>query len=94
MAKTQNLGPVSIVPMGNWVSNQNYPKLSVVRHNGATYISKAENANIEPGVTVGWESYWMLLVKDAEFGDLTESNQTEIVNAVLAALPDGDEVSY
>lgn len=62
------LGIVSPVPMGNWASNTVYQNLNIVRHNGASYIAKSSNTNIEPGVTVGWGSYWMLLNDDGEIG--------------------------
>lgn len=62
------LGIVSPVPTGDWASNTVYQNLNIVRHNGASYIAKSSNTNIEPGVTVGWGSYWMLLNDDGEIG--------------------------
>nr|DAJ52029.1 MAG TPA: hypothetical protein [Caudoviricetes sp.] len=64
MANTiKNLGIVSPVPMGEWVSGIIYQKLNIVRHNGASYLAKQPTAT-EPGISSSWESYWQLIVKD------------------------------
>lgn len=64
MANTiKNLGIVSPVPMGEWVSGIIYQKLNIVRHNGASYLAKQPTAT-EPGVSSSWESYWQLIAKD------------------------------
>lgn len=64
MANTiKNLGIVSPVPMGEWVSGIIYQKLNIVRHNGASYLAKQPTAT-EPGISSSWESYWQLIAKD------------------------------
>ena len=64
MANTiKNLGIVSPVPMGEWVSGIIYQKLNIVRHNGASYLAK-QPTTTEPGVSSSWESYWQLIAKD------------------------------
>lgn len=60
---TKNLGIVSPVPMGEWVSGIIYQKLNIVRHNGASYLAK-QPTTTEPGVSSSWESYWQLIAKD------------------------------
>lgn len=65
---TKNLGIVSPVPMGEWVSGIIYQKLNIVRHNGASYLAKQPTAT-EPGVSSSWESYWQLIVKDGIGGN-------------------------
>lgn len=58
------LGIVSIVPMDDWNADTQYQKLNLVRHNGATYLAKGGNKNVEPGVTQDWQNSWMLVYLD------------------------------
>ena len=58
--RAQVLGIVSIVPMGDWNATTTYQKLNYVRHNGATYLAKVANNNVEPGVAENWQNVWML----------------------------------
>ena len=69
MATVKDLGIVSPVPNGNWIASQSYQKLSIVRSGNSTYIAKTDNSGIQPGVTSGWESYWMLLNEDGGIGE-------------------------
>lgn len=76
--QAQVLGIVSIVPMGDWNATTTYQKLNYVRHNGATYLAKVANNNVEPGVAANWEDVWMLcnydgglVVPDGTYPDLT-----------------------
>lgn len=69
MATVKDLGIVSPVPNGNWIASQSYQKLSIVRSGNSTYIAKTTNSGIQPGVTSGWESYWMLLNEDGGIGE-------------------------
>lgn len=71
MAQTQNIGTVSPVPMNDWISAVSYNTLNIVRHNGASYIARSSSQGIEPGVTLGWEMYWLLLVRDGNSQELT-----------------------
>ena len=63
MEQTQ-IGIVSPVPMNDWNANATYYLLNIVRHNDAVYIARSASEGIEPGVTTGWEMYWLMLVKD------------------------------
>lgn len=76
--QAQVLGIVSIVPMGDWNGTTTYQKLNYVRHNGATYLAKVANNNVEPRVAANWEDVWMLcnydgglVVPDGTYPDLT-----------------------
>ena len=89
MATTQNLGPVSVIPMGDWNASTTYPRLSIVRSYGGSYLCNSSNTGIQPGVSPGWENSWMLLNQD-----VYPDNLQMVVDAVLAALPNGYEVSY
>ena len=61
-AQTTQIGIVSPVVKGEWNSTVTYNKLNIVTHNGVSFIAYGTVTGIvEPGVTVGWESYWMKL---------------------------------
>ena len=61
-AQTTQIGIVSPVVKGEWRSTVTYNKLNIVTHNGVSFIAYGTVTGIvEPGVTAGWESYWMKL---------------------------------
>lgn len=61
-AQTTQIGIVSPVVKGEWKSTVTYNKLNIVTHNGVSFIAYGTVTGIvEPGVTAGWESYWMKL---------------------------------
>ena len=60
---TFNLGQVAIVSKGAWSSSVNYKALNTVTHNSGSFMAIAANSNVEPGVTSGWESYWVAMAK-------------------------------
>ena len=72
MRDTQELLNVSVIPKGEWRSNAYYERLSLVRHQGAAYLAFSPSVGIQPGVSTGWNAYWMLLVKDSDFSDADE----------------------
>lgn len=60
--QTTQIGIVSPVVKGEWDSTVTYNKLNIVTHNGVSFIAYGTVTGIvEPGVTAGWESYWMKL---------------------------------
>ena len=62
MTTERNLGIVSPVAKDDWNNKEQYLILNIVRHNGACYIAKKNNINIEPNVSNNWEEYWMQIV--------------------------------
>ena len=60
----QGLGIVSPVPLGQWNSAIKYQKLNIVRYNGASYIARTPNINVEPIVSPIWQNVWMPLSYD------------------------------
>lgn len=85
--QAQILGIVSMVPMGNWNGTTTYQKLNYVRHNGATYLAKKQNINIEPGVSQDWKDCWMLgnydggiVIPNGTYPDMTAG---KVVNALM-----------
>lgn len=53
------LGQAAIVSKGAWSSSAQYVALNTVTHNGGSFMALASNSNIEPGITSGWQSYWV-----------------------------------
>ena len=61
MSKQIDLGPVAIVPKGNWDANTTYEKLNLVYYSDATYICKVNSSTgVVPSPT---SSDWMQVVK-------------------------------
>ena len=53
------LGKVAIVNKGNYVSTATYVPLNTVYHRAGTFMCIASCSNVEPGVTTGWNNYWV-----------------------------------
>lgn len=54
-----SLGLVSIVDKGAYSAELSYKPLNMVTNRGGAFLCKANAAAVEPGVTVGWENYWV-----------------------------------
>lgn len=63
------LGVVSPVPKGNWDGTATYQKLNIVTLDGAVYIAKEINIGVKPGITTGWETFWMRIFESASSAD-------------------------
>lgn len=46
---------------GAWNSATTYTTGQAVSNGGTSYVAIQGSTNVEPGVTAGWESYWMVL---------------------------------
>lgn len=66
-----HLGKVSIRPRGSYTSNTTYNFLDAVQDLGGTWLSLAASKDIEPGVTSGWQSYWMALAQGIQSVEIT-----------------------
>lgn len=66
-----HLGKVSIRPRGTYTSNTTYNFLDAVQDRGGTWLSLAASKDIEPGVTSGWQSYWMALAQGIQSVEIT-----------------------
>lgn len=85
---------------GAWEENTEYSKLDAVSYDGSSYIFKSDTRVI--GSFPGIDEEWELMTQKGNDGHTpvkgkdywTEADKQEIVNDVLAALPDGSEVSY
>ena len=56
-----DLGKISVTHGGNWNANTPYEINTMVRHNGATYMSLKDSTGQEPSED---SAYWKLIAKD------------------------------
>lgn len=56
--QTGDLGSISLNPMGDWIDDQPYERLSIVSHNNAAYVA---TKHIAPGQKPGESELWMLM---------------------------------
>ena len=59
MAETITLGKVSVSPKGAYSSTASYTFLDAVSHNGGAFLCLQNSTGVEPGVSSGWQSYWL-----------------------------------
>lgn len=71
---TYNLGQAAIVSKGAWSSGTTYAALNTVTHNSGSFMAIATNSAVEPGVTAGWESYWVSMSKGIKSVAVTALN--------------------
>lgn len=85
---------------GAWEENTEYSKLDAVFYDGSSYIFTSDTHVI--GSIPGIDEEWGLMAQKGNVGKTpvrgtdywTEADKQEIVGSVIAALPDGTEVSY
>lgn len=88
---TYDLGQVVIVNKGAWSSSVSYTTLNTVTHNGGSFMAIASSANIEPGVTSGWATYWVPMAKGIKTIDVVAVDSST-AHAVIT-LSDGTSVT-
>ena len=85
---------------GAWEENTEYSKLDAIFYDGSSYIFTSDTHVI--GSIPGVDEEWGLMAQKGNVGKTpvrgtdhwTEADKQEIVGSVIAALPDGTEVSY
>lgn len=75
-----NLGQVAVVSKGAYNSGTAYILLNVVSHLGGSFLCKQNCTGVEPGVTSGWETYWMPMASGIKTYSITDNNGTATVN--------------
>ena len=88
------LGGVSLVPDGEWVATKTYPKLYMVTHSNALYISKQQSVGIEPNVSTNWQQYWLFIPTETtiEIDDaLSETSENPVQNKVITQALNGKQ---
>lgn len=80
------IGKVSPTIGGAYSATTIYYPLSFVQDNGSTYLSKQQVSGVEPGVTSGWATYWMLIASKGDTGDTGRGLTILGTYATLSAL--------
>ena len=75
MADNKNLGKVAITNGGTYSASTTYAPLTLVRYNGASWLSKAQTKGNAPSES---STYWQLISKDGKDGQ--DGNQVAVVN--------------
>ena len=75
-----NLGKVSIRPRGAYAANTNYEFLDSVQNLGGSWLALAASKDVQPGVTAGWQNYWMMITRGIKtiVGSSPADGQTQI----------------
>lgn len=75
-----NIGQVSPSPKGDWSEGTLYRTADIVRSGNSLYVALRSSLDVEPGISDGWSSYWMLVASDGQAGDIGK-----LVNALASA---------
>lgn len=67
---TTLIGKVSPTMGGTYSASATYYALTFVENGGTTYLSLQTVSGVEPGVTSGWQTYWMLIAQKGDTGDV------------------------
>lgn len=89
---TYTLGQAAIVNMGTWNGSTSYVPLNFVAANGGSFLCKANAANIQPGVTSGWQNYWVSC--GVGIKSIAISSPTTGMATVTVTLSDGSSSSF
>lgn len=75
-----DLGKVSIRPRGAYAANTNYEFLDSVQNLGGSWLALAASKDVQPGVTAGWQNYWMMITRGIKtiVGSSPADGQTKI----------------
>lgn len=87
MAETITLGKVSVSPKGAYSSTVSYTFLDAVSHNGGAFLCLQNSTGVEPGVSSGWQSYWMETSKGIK--QISISSAQEGQATITVTLSDG-----
>lgn len=88
------IGSVSIIPAGEYLSTKQYERLSVVNYDGSAYIAKKANK----GQLLTNEEYWFKLVNKGENGssieNIEKTNTVGLVDTYTITLTDGSTQTF
>lgn len=74
------LGQVAIVNKGAYSGSTSYVPLNMVTNLGGSFMCIAPCTGSEPGVTSGWNTYWVPMAKGIKTYALSVSGSTATVN--------------
>ena len=96
MAQT-NLGKVSMTLGGAYNGGTVYARLTIVMGNdGNGYVSKVDDvAGIEPGVTVGWDTYWQQIsTHGRSIVSIAKTSSTSTTDTFTITYDDGSTSTF
>lgn len=79
-----NLGQAAIVSKGAYNASTSYKVLNTVTNRGGSYMCIAPCAGVEPGVTSGWQSYWVATARGILSWTTTVSGTTATINVTFS----------
>lgn len=91
MAETITLGKVSVSPKGAYSSTASYTFLDTVSHNGGAFLCLQNSTGVEPGVSSGWQSYWMVTGQGIKTVEITSPETGKAT--ITVTLSDGTQSS-
>ena len=95
MASGTILGKVAITPGGSYLAGATYTPLTVVTNNGSSYLSITTVQGVEPGVSVGWQSYWQLVASiGAGIDSITQTGTSGNVNTYTILYGNGMQFTF
>lgn len=86
---TYTLGQAAVISRGNYSSTALYKQLNTVFHRGGTFMCISECSNVEPGVTSGWNAYWVQTAIGVYSGVVSASGANVTVTFTMS---DGTEI--
>ena len=91
MPSSITLGKVSIAPKGAYAAGTSYTVLDMVSNAGGSFLCIQNSTGIEPGVTSGWENYWMSASNGIESISITSPALGKA--SITITLSDGSQTS-
>lgn len=86
------LGKVSIRPRGSYAGNTNYEILDSVQNLGGSWLALAASKDVQPGVTSGWQNYWMMITQGIR--TIVGSSPADGKTRITITFTDGTASSY
>ncbi len=87
-----DLGKVSIRPRGAYAANTNYEFLDSVQNLGGSWLALVASKGIQPGVTSGWQNYWMMITKGIK--SITGTSPAAGQTTLTITFTDGSTSAY
>lgn len=78
------LGQAAVVSKGAYSSSVTYKQLNTVTHRGGSFMCIAECSNVEPGVTSGWRTYWVVTAIGVYTGSVTATGANVTVTYTMS----------
>ena len=95
MGASTVLGKVMITPGGTYNILATYAPLTIVTHNGSSYLSLKTVQGIEPGNSPSWTSYWQLIASiGASITSISLTSSEGLVDTYTIVYGDNQTASF